>query len=148
MKSCPKFHVKKQTLLAIAGCIWLIAGVNVARMGILAYQLITKPTLVDLMLSLVVFGAFGSMFFRMSVKHTERIHSYEEDTRSFWYFFDRKSYIIMICMMSFGIWLRTSGLVPSSFIAVFYTGLGAGLIFAGIVFWRMYLGYIIENNQI
>jgi len=28
------FHVKKRSLLAIAGCVWLIAGINVARLGI------------------------------------------------------------------------------------------------------------------
>ena len=27
------FHVKKRTLLAIAGCVWIIAGFNVARLG-------------------------------------------------------------------------------------------------------------------
>ena len=31
----PLFHVKKRTLLTIAGCIWLLAGFNVARLGIL-----------------------------------------------------------------------------------------------------------------
>lgn len=25
--------VKKRTLLAIAGCVWLVAGINVARLG-------------------------------------------------------------------------------------------------------------------
>ena len=32
------FHVQKRTLLAIAGCVWLLAGINVARLGILSYQ--------------------------------------------------------------------------------------------------------------
>lgn len=32
------FHVKKQTLLAVAGCVWMIAGFNVARLGILSYR--------------------------------------------------------------------------------------------------------------
>lgn len=29
-----RFHVKKRTLLLIAGIVWLIAGFNVARLGI------------------------------------------------------------------------------------------------------------------
>lgn len=33
----PIHHVKKRTLLAVAGCVWLIAGYNVARLGVLAY---------------------------------------------------------------------------------------------------------------
>lgn len=37
MKKHSVFHVKKRTLLAVAGCVWLIAGGNVARLGILSY---------------------------------------------------------------------------------------------------------------
>ena len=29
-----RFHVKKRTLLLIAGIVWLIAGFNVARLGL------------------------------------------------------------------------------------------------------------------
>lgn len=31
------FCVKKRTLLLIAGIVWLIAGFNVARLGIISY---------------------------------------------------------------------------------------------------------------
>ena len=34
------FHVKKRTLLLIAGMVWLIAGINVARLGVLSYFVI------------------------------------------------------------------------------------------------------------
>lgn len=34
------FHVKKRTLLLIAGIVWLIAGFNVARLGVLSYRVI------------------------------------------------------------------------------------------------------------
>lgn len=40
----------------------------------------------------------------------------------------------MAVMMSGGIWLRSSGLAPERFIAVFYTGLGASLLLAGVRF--------------
>ncbi len=42
----------------------------------------------------------------------------------------------MAVMMSGGIALRVSGLVPERFIAVFYTGLGASLLLAGLLFGR------------
>lgn len=32
------FHVKKRTLLAVAGCVWMLAEINVARLGILSYR--------------------------------------------------------------------------------------------------------------
>lgn len=141
VRSCPKFHVKKRTLLAIGGCVWIIAGANIARLGIQAYKTMGKVPMLDIILSLVVFGAFAGMFFRLSGKHSNRIHAYEEDTRSFWHFFDLKSYIIMAVMMSGGMWLRMSGIVSDEFIAFFYTGLGIALAFAGVSFWWNYFKF-------
>ena len=42
----------------------------------------------------------------------------------------------MAVMMTGGIGLRLSGLAPERFIAVFYTGLGAALLLAGLLFGR------------
>ena len=49
-------------------------------------------------------------------------------------FFDGKSFAIMAGMMSGGILLRRIPAVPTQFIAVFYSGLGAALLLAGILF--------------
>ena len=119
-----RFSVRNRTLLAIAGSVWLAAGGNVARIGVQAYRGMPRVGAVHLLLSLVVFGLFGSMFFRMSQKHTRRIRGYAGETQPFWRFFDRKAYLIMAVMMGGGISLRYSGLVPEVFVAVFYTGLG------------------------
>lgn len=40
----------------------------------------------------------------------------------------------MAVMMTGGIWLRSSGVAPDQFIAFFYTGLGASLLLAGLLF--------------
>lgn len=139
------FHVKKRTLLGIAGVVWLIAGFNVARLGVIAYNDLTKITFLHILLSILVFTAFGFMFYKMSIKHNKRIKSYPEEYNPFWHFFDLKSYLIMAFMMGGGIWLRSSGLVPEVFIAVFYTGLGLALASAGILFWIMFSKYHNED---
>lgn len=86
-----RFCVKKRTLLLIAGLVWLTAGFNVARMGVLSYFAIDRKWYLYFW-SAAVFLLFGTMFFRMSKKHTKRIIGYEE-YRPFWYFFDRKAYL-------------------------------------------------------
>ena len=48
-------------------------------------------------------------------------------------FFDVKSFIMAV-MMTGGIWLWSSGVAPDRFIAFFYTGLGASLLLAGLLF--------------
>lgn len=146
MSKRPAFHVKKRTLLAVAGCVWLIAGFNVARLDVLSYGKLPKITAVHLLLSLLVFCAFGMMFFKMSMKHTRRIQGYREEFRPVWHFFDLKDYLIMAVMMGGGIWLRSSGLAPDVFIAVFYTGLGCALALAGVLFWIVFARYRAENG--
>ena len=69
-------------------------------------------------------------------KHSARIGAYLEERHFFWKFFDGKSFAIMAVMMTGGIGLRSSGLAPERFIAVFYTGLGASLLLAGLLFGR------------
>lgn len=138
LKKPSLFHVTKRTLLAVAGCVWLLAGVNVARLGFLAYGTLLPISAVQVLLSMLVFTAFGWMFRQMSIKHTRRIQGYQERYRPVWYFFDVKGYCIMAVMMGGGIWLRGSGLLPETFIAVFYTGLGCALALAGILFWIAY----------
>lgn len=134
-----RFCVKRRTLLLIAGIVWMIAGFNVARLGVLSYLTIERKWYLYF-LSIVVFSLFSVMFFKMSKKHTKRILGYEE-YRPFWNFFDLKAYLIMSCMMSGGIGFRAAGIFPEIFIAFFYSGLGFALALAGVVFTRNYLFY-------
>ena len=131
--------VKKRTLLLIAGIVWLIAGFNVARLGVLSYMVIDRKWYLYA-LSVVIFMLFGTMFYKMSCKHTKRIMGYE-DYRPFWNFFDLKAYIIMAVMMGGGIGLRAAGIFPDLFIAFFYTGLGCALALAGILFVKNFVVY-------
>lgn len=133
------FNVKKRTLLLIAGIVWLMAGFNVARLGVLSYAVIEKRWYLYV-LSAVVFVLFGRVFFKMSKKHTKRIIGYEE-YRPFWHFFDVKAYLMMACMMSGGIGFRAAGIFPDIFVAFFYSGLGCALALAGVLFAKNYLCY-------
>lgn len=125
--------VKRNTLLLIACLVWSAAGFNILRIGVLAYP--AYLSFWNLLLSALVFTVFQIFIFgRLVKKHTTRICGYEEERHFFMKFFDVKSFLIMAVMMSGGIWLRSSGIAPERFIAVFYTGLGASLLLAGVLF--------------
>lgn len=125
--------IKNKYLLLIAAIVWLIVGFNVLKIGVETY--INYVTVINLLLSLVVFLAFWIMVFSKLVKkHTLRISSYESEKQWFYLFFDLKSFIIMAIMMTMGIVIRYYALLPDVFIAVFYTGLGSALALAGILF--------------
>ncbi|MGN1406150.1 MAG: DUF2871 domain-containing protein [Erysipelotrichaceae bacterium] len=137
--------IRKKYLLFIASVVWLIAGFNVLKIGLTEYK--HYLSLINYLLSIVVFIPFGMMFFKISKKHNIRIHKYEEEYQYFFHFFDLKSFIIMVFMMTMGIVLRKFELVPFRFIAVFYTGLGAGLFLAGINFMYYFIQEINIDKQ-
>lgn len=125
--------VNRNTLLLLACLVWSAAGFNILRIGVMTYP--GYLSAVNFILSALVFAVFQRFIFgKLVKKHTARIHGYEEEKHFFLKFFDRKAFIIMAVMMSGGIGLRASGIAPDRFIAVFYTGLGASLLLAGLLF--------------
>ena len=131
--------ISTEKLLLVAGFVWIIAGGNIANIGIGA---LTHDHLVwwVLVATLVIFVMFHMLVFQKLVKkHAERIRGFEEDKKHILHVFDKKGYIIMAIMMGGGIGLRASGILPEWFIAFFYTGLGAALTVAGISFIVSYV---------
>ena len=139
--------VHKHTLILIAGIVWAIAGFNIFRIGLVAYQ--GNFIWWRALLSTAVYTVFQIFIFgKMVGKHTDRILQYEEERQNFFRFFDTRSYLIMAFMMTLGIGLRVSGAVPNGFIAYFYTGLGASLLTAGVLFLIRYFRVRAENHPI
>lgn len=139
------FKVKKHTLLFVAGLVWGMAGSSVMKIGLKAYP--DYMGFVNYLLSIAVYIVFQIFVFgKMVKKHTRRITAYEED-QYIYKFFDGKSFLIMACMMTMGIGLRYSGVVPLGFIAVFYTGLGASLLTAGIIFIVNFIREVVQGNR-
>lgn len=129
--------VKRNTLLLLACLVWSAAGFNILRIGLMAYP--AYLSVLNFLLSLLVFAVFERFIFgKLVKKHTTRITAYLEERHFFLKFFDGKAFAIMAVMMTGGIGLRVSGLAPERFIAVFYTGLGAALLLAGLLFGRNY----------
>ena len=130
-----RFRIKKQPLIAVAGIVWLLAGLNVAILGVRAA--IDMRGLAAIVLvalaggAVAIFCAFHPMFSKLVKKNAQRIADLEGERHHVVRFFDRKSYLMMAIMMSFGIGMRAAGLFPDWFIAFFYTGLGLALTLAG-----------------
>ena len=132
--------VNKKNLLMIASIVWMIAGFNVLKIGIESYA--THLSLLNLLLSGVIFIVFWLMvFYKLTVKHTTRITNYQNEKQFFLNFFDGRSFIIMAVMIVGGLAIRAFHLLPETFIAVFYTGLGGSLLLAGLLFGVNFLKF-------
>ena len=94
--------VSKTALLFIAGIVWLAAGVNIARLGILSFGQMSQSVWWMLVIgAIAVFAVFHiKVFSKMVGKHANRIAGYVEDKIAFWRFFDASGYIMMAIMLS------------------------------------------------
>ncbi|WP_250278475.1 hypothetical protein [[Clostridium] colinum] len=138
-------NIKKHTLLLLAGFIWLLAGFNVLRIGLITY--VKYINIVNILLSILIFLIFWLMIFKNLVfKHTNRIKNLDGELHFFLKFFDKKSFLIMFFMILFGVLIRTFNLLPDVFIAVFYSGLGSALFLAGILFLYNYIQFFRQNK--
>ncbi len=130
--------VSRKVLLFTAGAVWLLAGINILRIGIFSWiSLIPsagagKIILLALTCTLILTGFFF-MFRKIVRKNTARIRGYGKRTFIL-KFMDTRGWLMMAFMMTLGIVLRSSGLLPDEFFAFFYTGLGTSLSIAGILF--------------
>lgn len=129
--------MKKENLIIVAGVVWLLAGMNVALIGVRSAVVMSDAAVgvVALVVGAVAaFFAFHAMFGKIVLKNAQRIRGLDVDRLNFLRFLDLRGYLIMAFMMSFGFGLRLSGLVPNWFFAFFYTGLGCALALAGASF--------------
>lgn len=132
-----KYGVNRQVLLITAGIVWIVAGANILRIGIVTWLNDSQYWLFKMGEATVVFLLFFILIFRrLYYKHTERITQKKQEKNCPFSFFDVKSWIVMIFMISLGISIRSLHLLPTSFISVFYTRLSLALIATGALFIR------------
>lgn len=138
------FVMRRENLLIIAGVVWIVAGLNVANIGLRAsLELVGEQLLIIAVLilaGLAVFVAFHMMFGRIVKNNGARIRALTEEMVSPLRFLDAKGYLIMAVMMGAGIGLRALGLIPAWFVSFFYTGLGTALALTGIGFLMHHRG--------
>lgn len=132
-----KYGVNKEILLITAGTVWIVAGIHILRIGITTWLNSSQDWMFKIGEATVVFLLFFVLIFRrLYYKHTRRIEQKKEARSCPFSFFDVKSWITMIFMISLGITIRSFRLLPDTFISVFYTGLSVALILTGILFIR------------
>jgi len=126
----------KQSLLFLAGAMWIAAGIMLCFMAykwLKAYD--GSSTLLfagtGLSCSLIIHH-FG--FLRMVDRNLGRIMQMEENPCMF-SFMSWKSYLIVLFMVSAGIALRRSP-IPKEYLSVLYLGIGAALILSSIRYIR------------
>ena len=130
-----EFRVNRRTLLLIAGCVWIIAGINILRIGIITWLNDAHYWLFKVGEAIVVFLLFFQFVFRrLFVKHSERISQKGEKNCPF-SFFDVKGWIVDDLYDYFRCYDPSFPICfPTPLFRLFYTGLSSALIITGILF--------------
>ena len=124
-------------LYGLAALLWLIAGVNVLRIGLVNWlsETNTLVSILWLIGSLAFFAGF--IFPRVVKRNLTALGQRAEGTLRWHQCFTPSSWIIMAGMITLGITLRAFDLVPHSFVTGFYTGLGLALMLSTHPYLRL-----------
>lgn len=131
--------MKTKSLAFIAGVIWLTAGFNVCRIGVVTWTKVGTVSLAMAVGCIATLLLFSRMFVRMLFRNVRRIRGIDIEKRRVWDIMPVRSYIIMAFMITFGVMLRRCPLVSPSVIAPFYVGLGTALMVAGVIYISAFL---------
>lgn len=136
-----KMRDSRDILVLICSTLWLAAGFNVVRMGVVAQKASLMGTAITAVGIAVVFILFAVMFLKISIKNMKRIRTLTQEKLKAWNCMPLKSFIIMAGMITLGVMLRKNDGVPRGCIASFYIGLGSALTLAGM----FYLYHVVKG---
>ncbi|MBB3188673.1 hypothetical protein [Microbacter margulisiae] len=137
-------RIDKRHLLFVAAMAWLVASGMLFWRSTTYFEL-RKGWKLETAASLV--GGilfFRVLFLRISSKHIKRIISLEKRKPSVFSFFSKRSYLLMAIMISGGVLLRESHILPTYDLSFFYFFMGTPLFLSSIRFFKAWVRYPIE----
>lgn len=138
--------IPKRALLFVAGLVWTFAGGMLLYRGSRMMAVYSEYSWIKLLICMIAGVLFYYFLFdNISLRHTQRIQSLKADRPCTFSFFSWKSYGMMALMISVGVGLRASGLIPLNYLSMLYITMGIPLIISAIrFFWN---GFIFKKNQ-
>ena len=128
--------IPKRYLLLVAAFVWTFAGGMLLFRGfsVLKFNSVTIDfEEIGSILAGILFYKF--MFSVISSKHINRILNIRIEKPCFFSFFNWRSYMMMTGMMTAGITLRVSGIIPLNYLSLFYIAMGTPLFLSAIRFY-------------
>lgn len=140
-------HISNRPLLFVAASVWTFAGGMLISRGISG--LIEFPThiYIKFAIALMAGAAFYLLLFaKISGKYVKRIIDLQDRKVPFYSFFNLRGYIMMTLMISLGITVRKTGIVPFEYLAVFYVTMGTPLLVSAFRF--LYVGITFNKKTL
>ena len=129
--------IPKRALLFLAGAVWTFAGGMLLWRGAFMLMDAHEFLWLKILISAVAGGLFYYFLFdRISLKHSSRIQNLPHERPCAFSFFNWKSYLMMGLMITMGITLRSTGIVPTKYLAPMYITMGIPLAISALRFYK------------
>lgn len=147
LQTC-KPGIPKRYLLLVAALVWTFAGGMLLFRGFTVLKFNSASIGFEESGCIIAgFFFYKYMFSAISTKHIHRILNIQIEKPCFFSFFNWRSYGLMTIMISAGITLRLSGLVPLNYLSLFYIAMGTPLFISAIRFFYYARKYRNQNNN-
>ncbi len=132
--------VNKKALILIAGILWTGVGLMLMRIASKWFHLLSSDLLILAIIGGLLLGTAISYFgfSGLANKNIQRINHYSTKV-CIWAFQKWQSYILILFMISLGIFMRSTSLFPKYLLTPMYIGIGFALFTAS---FRYYLALI------
>ena len=140
-------HISNRSLLFVASSVWAFAGGMLILRGVNGLIEFPAHLLIKLIIALAGGTAFYLLLFtRISTKYVKRIIDLRDRKVPFYSFFNLRGYIMMTLMITLGITVRKTGIVPFEYLAVFYVTMGIPLLVSAFKF--LYTGITFKKTTL
>ncbi len=141
-----KPSVNRRALLLVAGCAWTIAGGILITRALVALLTMGDHLFPEIVIGIILgIGFYLLLFARISKKHISRITLIKIDNPCFFSFFNLRSYILMMVMISGGITLRKLNVIEPHILWTFYLTMGVPLLMSA---FRFYYSWVKNKKEV
>lgn len=143
------FSVTKRILLFEAAIIWTFAGGMLLFRGSSMLEASGGFSWIKIVACISSGLIFFVLFFlKISRKHVHRIINLNGDRHQFYEFFNPRSYLMMFGMISLGMFLRKTSIIPLASLSFAYITMGIPLLFSSFRFYYRWINYLpaIDNS--
>jgi hypothetical protein len=135
-------RIARRYLYIVAALVWTFAGSMLLFRGILLFMDDNYLIWIRLIFSILAGILFYRLLFsKISLKHTRRIAGMQLERPCLFSFFNLRSYILMSLMITAGISLRKSGILPPVYLSVIYVTMGIPLFISSFRFYYAFAVY-------
>ncbi len=129
-------RVNKNILILISGLLWTSIGILLINIASRWFELLSQTELILSIIFGILLGTAISYygFSNLAEKNIKRISLYK-DKVCVWAFQKWQSYFLVIFMISLGIFMRKTSILPKFILTPMYIGIGFALFTASFIYY-------------